>query len=148
MNFSISFKNNEFVEESEKFQIGEIIIGEFHETFTASLSYWSELDYLNQWKTALTKICSSAEKSCLITSMFDPSTANFIFWWALYLDDNTVHIRNQILFLKELDKPFMELNPYEFIRNRITETDEGDKISEWDVNINDIKVYLDTLKAK
>jgi hypothetical protein len=74
--------------------------------------------------------------------MFDPSIANFIFWWTLYLDENTVHIQNQILFLNLLDKPFLELNPYEFIRTRETVTDEGDKISEWDVDVDDIKVYL------
>ncbi len=147
MNFSISLKNKEFVEDSERFTTGEIQIGEFQETFTTSLSYWGELDYLNQWKAALIQICNRVDKSCLVTSMFDPSVANYIFWWTLYLDDDTVHIQNQILFLQKLDKPFTELNLYEFIRNRRTKTDEGNKISEWDININDIKVYLDILKA-
>jgi hypothetical protein len=88
-------------------------------------------------------ICEGNAKSCLITSMFDPLTANFIFWWTLYLDGNIVHIQNQILFLDELDKPFSKLNPYEFIRERKTVSDEGDKISEWDISVDDIKVYLD-----
>jgi hypothetical protein len=142
MNFLINLTDQEFVDGDERFQVGDIQIGEFHETFMASLSYWTKLDYLIQWKVALTRICNGNDKSCLITSMFDPSIANFIFWWTLYLDENTVHIQNQILFLNLLDKPFLELNPYEFIRTRETVTDEGDKISEWDVDVDDIKVYL------
>jgi CdiI N-terminal domain len=109
----------------------------------ASLSYWNKLDYLMQWEAALTRIYDGNDKSCLITSMFEPSTANFIFLWALYLDGSIVHIQNQILFLEKLDKPFLETNPYESIRDRKTVSDEGDKISEWDVDVNDIKMYLD-----
>lgn len=143
MNFSINLTVQEFVDGGERFQVGEIQLGKFHETFMASLSYWTKLDYLIQWKVALIRICNGNDRSCLITSMFDPSIANFIFWWTLYLDGNIVHIQNQILFLDELDKPFLELNPYESIRTRKTVSDEGDKISEWDVDVDDIKVYLD-----
>jgi hypothetical protein len=145
MNFSINLTDRDFLDGSERFQVGEIQIGKFHETFVASLSYWNKLDYLMQWEVALTRIYSGNDKSCLITSMFDPSIANFIFLWVLYLDGSIVHVQNQILFLEELDKPFLEKNPYEFIRDRKTVSDEGDKISEWDVDVNDIKTCLGTL---
>jgi hypothetical protein len=143
MNFSINLTGQEFSDGDERSQIGEIQLGEFRETFVASLSYWIKLDYLIQWEIALTRICNGNKKSCIITSMFDPSIANFIFLWALYLDESTVHIQNQILFLDKLDKPFVETTPYEFICDRKIVSAEGDKISEWDVDVNDIKVYLD-----
>lgn len=59
------------------------------------------------------------------------------------MDGSIVHIQNQILFLDELEKPFLETNPYEFIRARETVSDEGDKISEWHVDVNYIQAYLD-----
>jgi CdiI N-terminal domain len=142
MKFSIDFTNNEFLEDNQKFLVGKIKIGEFQEEFTSSLSYWNKTDYLEQWKSALIKTYTGSPKSCLVTSMFDPLTANFIFLWTLYLDKSVVHIQNQILFLDELDKPFLELNPYESIRDREIISDAGDKISEWDVNVNEIKEYL------
>ncbi len=145
MNFSINLTDREFVDGEEIFMVGEIQIGEFHETFISSLSYWTKINYLTQWKIALTRICNGNDKSCFVTSMLDPSSADFIFLWVLYLDGNIVHLQNQILFLDQLDKPFSELNLYEFISIRETISDEGDKISEWDVNINDIKEYLNTI---
>ena len=143
MNFSINLTNKEFIDGNERFLVGDIQLGEFHEIFMASMSYWNKSDYLMQWKVALIKICNGNDKSCLITSMFDPSIANFIFWWTLYLDGKTVHIQNQIFFLDELEKPFLEANPYEFIPARKTVSDEGDKISEWHVDVNYIEAYID-----
>jgi CdiI N-terminal domain len=145
MNFSIKLTERAFVDGKESFIISEIQIGEFHEIFTSSLSYWSKINYLNQWKVALTRICDGNDKSCFVTSMFDPSSANFIFLWVLYLDGDIVHLQNQILFLEQLNQPFSERNLYEFISIREIISDEGDKISEWDVNINDIREYLNTV---
>lgn len=147
MNFSINLTDKEFLDGEENFIVGKIQIGEFNETFTSSLSYWNKISYLNQWKVGLTRICDGNDKSCLVISMFDPSSANFIFLWTLYLDQNIVHLQNQILFLDQLDKPFSELNLYEFISDRENISDEGDKISEWDVNVSDIKLHLDTLRV-
>jgi CdiI N-terminal domain len=145
MAFSIKFTNSQFVDDNENFQVGEIIIGEFQENFTSSLSYWNENDYLKQWKSALIRTCDGNHKSCLITSMFNPVSANFIFLWTLYLDENIVHIQNQILFLDDLETPFLESDPYASIRDREIISDEGEKISEWDSDINKIKEYLASL---
>jgi hypothetical protein len=145
MSFLINLTDKQFEDSSVMYQVGEIRLGDFYETFWASLSYWNEYDYLNQWKDALKRICNGNNRSCLITSIYDPSNANYIFWWPLYLDENIVHIQNHILFLDELDQPFSEQNPYESIRSRETVSEDSSKISEWDVQVNDIKVYLDFL---
>jgi hypothetical protein len=79
MDFSINLTDKEFIDGNERFLVGDIHLGEFHETFMASLSYWTKSDYFKQWKIALIKICNGNDKSCLITSMFDPSIANFIY---------------------------------------------------------------------
>lgn len=142
MSFSINLADKQFEVGAERYQIGEIRLGEFLEAFRASLFYWTEHDYLNQWKDTLKRICNGNNKSCLITSMDEPSNANFIVWWVLHLDGDIVHIQNQLLFLDDLDKPFCELNPYESIRRRETVDEEGNKILEWDVPLEDIKVYL------
>jgi hypothetical protein len=53
MNFLINLTDKEFIDEGEKFQLGEIKIGKFREEFIASLSYWTKHNYLMQWKRAL-----------------------------------------------------------------------------------------------
>jgi hypothetical protein len=42
MNFSISLTDRDFLDGSERFQVGEIQTGKFYETFMASLSYWNK----------------------------------------------------------------------------------------------------------
>jgi hypothetical protein len=142
MKFSINFIDKQTENGDGRFQIGELRLGDFYETFWASLCYWNKSQYLHQWDDALKRLCNGNDKSCLITSMFNPSIANFIFWWPLYLDGSIVHVQNQILFFEQLDKPFSELNPYDFIGNRATINDDGNKISEWDVPLDDIKFHL------
>lgn len=148
MSFSIHLTSKQFEDSGVRYQIGEIKIGDFHEAFRASLSYWTEHEYLSQWKDALKKIINGDNKSCLITSMYDPSNANYIFIWVLFLDKKVVHIQEHILFLDELNKPFCELNPYESIRSRETVDEDGNSISEWDVQLDDIKVFLNYLIGK
>ena len=41
------------------------------------------------------------ERSALITSVGEPGTANFVFWWPLYADGETVRVQHHVLFLSE-----------------------------------------------
>lgn len=143
--FSVSLGTEVFESEDDLVISGSLIIGDFKEDFHASLSYWDRNRYLSQWKEGLERLLRRENYSAVVTTMYDPSTANFIFWWVMYLIGNDVYIQNHVLFLDELDKPFDETDLYSFVPEREIQTEEGEPISEWSVSLSAIRDSLDSL---
>ncbi len=144
MGFSISFLSDEVIFlENDKYLSGTIQLGEFEEGFNAPISYWQAMNYEQQWKNALHRILSGAKNSCLITSMYKPSLANFIIWWPLYRVDDMIVCQNQLLFLDQLSTGFDEKNPYQSIKPMQSITPTGDKVSEWEVNIKEVQDFYE-----
>jgi CdiI N-terminal domain len=118
---------------------GEIIIGDFQETFLISLEYWGIEDYKRQWAEGLDRI-KIHEQSCLVSSVQDPTKAPWLNWWVLYKEGAKIFIQNQ-LFVNELYKvtigksAFTPETCYKYISPRITHTDEGEEISEWSISL-------------
>ncbi len=121
--------------------LGIIRLGDFQETFSASLSYWNAGQYRRHWLKAATRLVGMETTSCLITSMFDPAIANFIIWQPMYRRGDIVYIQNQILFLEEQPKPFNERDPFSSVAGRETSGEDG-KLSEWTVSIKDLEAFL------
>jgi hypothetical protein len=141
MGFSIKLQTPTEDECGYKECRGVIAMGDFQETFIAPLEYWSVEDYQRHWKVALERALKHKD-SCLITSLYDPQTANFIWWWILYNHNDKVIIQNQGLLLDTLSRPFTPDAPYSFIPRYESESEEGEKYSEWVVPIRDIEVFL------
>jgi len=120
---------------------GVIVIGEFEETFTVPLEYWNAEDYRRHWKASLLKLLQK-EDSCLITSMHDPEKANFILLWLLYSREEQVILRNQLLFMKTLSRPFTPDDPYPFIPKYESKNEVGHEISEWILPLSDFEEFL------
>jgi len=83
--FSIRFTSNksETSAYGDKIVRGSITLNSFTEKFESPISYWSICDYETQWEDAAKRLTSGATSSCLVTSMKDPSKANFLFWWPM-----------------------------------------------------------------
>jgi hypothetical protein len=122
--------------------LGVIQIGSFQERFIASLMYWSADDYKRHWKQAIKRILHSSDVSCLITSMVNPITGNHIFWWPMYRMNGHVFIQNHILFFDQLQSQFDERNPFSSVTERQTIDEDGNRISEWSVQINELEEFL------
>lgn len=120
--------------------IGEIVIGDFSESFIVSLEYWSLDDYKRQWLEGLERI-KTHDKSCLIASVQDPKNAPLINRWVLYKEDNKIFVQNQLLVsdtYKEIieNDAFTPENCYKYVNNRRTHTDQGETISEWATDLD------------
>ncbi|MFW2584724.1 hypothetical protein [Aliarcobacter butzleri] len=59
--------------------------------------------------------------------------------------DDKIFIHEQIFFLDEWTKPFLLEELYSKKLNRETHSENGEKISEWEINILDIKKYLEQM---
>jgi hypothetical protein len=140
--FAIRLKDKLEVEDNETFALGEIIIGSFSENFQASISYWRIDRYKSQWKQALKRLIEGSSMTALITSMYDPQLANFIFWWVFYRVEETVYIQNHVLFMDDIEGTFNEKLIYDYIPKRETVNEDGDRISEWKTDLKSIKTFL------
>ena len=122
---------------------GRIQIGTFEEAFEADLSHWTRARYEQQWREALLRIVSGEPTSCLITSLTDPATANFIFWWPMYSSGDEVVFQNQVLFLEQVNGPFNPANPYVHVAPRMTVAAEGAPLSEWRISKQHLARFLE-----
>jgi hypothetical protein len=121
---------------------GIIQIDDFQESFLSSSVFWKSQDYEAHWKEQIKIIVSGGTVSCLITSMIDPGSANFIFWWTLYRSDRIVYFQNQILFLSSIAGPFDVEHPERHVRERSVRTEDGEEISEWKTSVEALQAFL------
>ncbi len=138
MEFYIQFIEEKALIEDDLVNIGQIVIGNFKETFHSSLSYWTTENYLEQWMNGALRIINGYKRSCLVISMYDPKTANFIFLWDLYRIGEVVYIQNRILFTDDINGNFTETKIYDYIPKRLTHDEEGQRFSEWTTNVGSI----------
>jgi hypothetical protein len=92
---------------------GKIVIGDFQETFAASLASWAREDYNPHWRKALEKLISG-----------------------------TVYVQNHVLFFGQLTQPLSPERPWDSVRDRQLIDEEGQKISEWTTTVDEIKYFL------
>lgn len=143
--FVLGFTNEIAFSYGEQVLIGEIHINSFSESFHSPISYWNRSEYLSQWRSGFNEIISGKKKTAIVTSMYDPTSANFIVIWPLYLVGKDVFIRNRILFIEDLKEPFNEAKLSSYIDDRETIDEDGEVISEWKVSVSDIHRVLASL---
>lgn len=124
--------------------IGRITIDSFTETFEMSLGLWSEADYRESWLHAF-KILSERDHStsCLMTSMTDPATGDFLMCWPLYRNGEVVHVQNSLILLDELESPFDVAEPWASVRPRETVNEDGQEISEWQTSMEALARFFE-----
>ncbi|WP_340617364.1 hypothetical protein [Xenorhabdus entomophaga] len=124
-----------------------IIIDDFKEEFFLPTTYWNLNDYKRSWVKSIEEGLHKKNHSALAVSMYDPNKANFIFVWIIYFKGKDVFIQNQTLFMD--DCPGFEPNRINsFIEPRYTETEDGNKISEWRTDLNSIFAFHQKLKME
>jgi hypothetical protein len=127
---------------------GQITLGEFSEAFEASLSYWLPSDYEQHWLEAARRIADGHAESAIITNMYDPSNSAFIVWWPMWRINQTIYVHNQLLFLDRLSSVLSPSDPYMHIGERYVQNEEGEKISEWQIGMEDIQNFILTRTAR
>lgn len=128
-------------ERSEEVALGEISLRNFTENFWASLSIWKIEDYEKQWIEGAKRILEF-NRTVFITDLNNPKTSNFITWWKAWRINEQIFVQNQLLLFSETSSFFDLNNPYELIGERTTETKNREKVSEWEVSLQDIKNFL------
>jgi hypothetical protein len=115
--------------------VGRITLGEYSERFQAPLDFWSKDDYEEQWREGRARIVRGMNKSCVVTSMYDPKTANFIECWAFYRVGESIVVQNQLIAI-EPEYPLKVSDIYSRIEER-SFLGANEKVSEWHLRPRD-----------
>ena len=126
----------------ERARYGFVKLDTYEERFVAPLVYWTVAAYRRQWREGIRRCLDGQARSCLITSMRDPQTANFIQWWPLYRVVDDVYLQNQILLLDQIHGAFVPSEPYAHVPERRTVNADGERISEWHIRVEDLQEFF------
>lgn len=121
--------------------IGQITLGTFVEEFDSILSVWDLERYERQWTEGIQRLLDDGSKSCLITSLWGDSNGYGFNWWPLYRVGDQVVAQNALIWdpaIQLLYSNFDPNDPYRFIPEHRSVTEEGQQISEWYVSFNEI----------
>lgn len=102
-------------------------------------------DYRIHWINSLGEGLKSKKHSVLAVSMYEPSTTNFIFAWALYFSGEDVFVQNIVIFIDECPG-FTSEKINNYLQPRATFNEDGVKISEWCTDLKSVVVFYNELK--
>lgn len=140
--FDIAFTDAEPEIEKELglIQWGRTTLGLFSERFAAPLGVWSTADYERHWQESVQRLLNGEESTRLFISTFQ-------FWWNLWREEENVYVQQQLLMDDDLAEHFSRGDFYSSIAPRTTVTDEGEKISEWRVGLDDLRRFSERAEA-
>lgn len=125
--------------------VGRIRVGGFTETFPMDLSFWTVDEYCRSWDGSLRKLDEiDNSTSCLIASITDPETSNFISCWPMYREGEEVYVQNSIIFLDELDEQFNPQEPWRYVEPRSSVDEDGNRISEWLTSTSQVRRFRES----
>jgi CdiI N-terminal domain len=87
-------------------------------TLSRPFWFWKVPDYEQQWAQGMQRLLNGASKSCLITSLTEPTAdadCAFGCWWKLYRNSDKVLVQQQLLLEDFLGKEFDVSGPYRSI---------------------------------
>ena len=129
-----------FYDEQTPVAVGDLVLGEFTESFHASLLQWSKLDYEAQWRSAIRTLLEGS-KSALIVHYVSPEFADNFEWWPMYRAEHVVYIQNQLPWHNRLTQPFSLENMFSLVKDRVSINENGDHLSEWSVKLSDVEEF-------
>jgi hypothetical protein len=146
MMFSISFLDipteYPYDDASTKAARGRIVLGNFAEEFLANLHEWTQPEYREHWNRSILSMLEGEKNAVLIMSFNLPAVASHLEWWALYRVEERIFVQNQLILFDDLKSEFDVNRAVESLRDHRLQTDEGVRISEWSVSMDDLRTFV------
>lgn len=123
-------------------QLGEIVLGDYRDTFLAPLDQWSVTEYRKSWLEAAEQLVAGADRSGFFTQ------ANWM-RWVLYREGEKVFVQEHILFELDVDTQVLIKTPAHLIRDRrTTDDDDGEAVSEWEITMAAVRDFVARAKSR
>jgi hypothetical protein len=115
---------------------GRIRLDDWEESFLAPLDRWQRSDYERQWIEAAQRILSPAARTGFFTSAFH-------LWWVMWREGEEVIVQEHLFTPERLVAVAdWRAAPYQLIEDRDSVSEDGTPVSEWFLNVADIKSFL------
>lgn len=143
MSFFITLENRLRQEECFLYYFGHIEASGLNDYFRASATYWSRDQYYSNWLAAF-EDRERLSRFVIITSMREPREGDYIEGWVFYIHGQDVFLQNHIFLMQS---PLSE-EPHwvnELPGPRETVDEDGEKLSEWTLNLSEVEAFFRTL---
>lgn len=146
MNFSVTLGAKLYKWHGDVVVKGALHLSGRDEFFALPLSYWTRNQYIENWKSSVSNGLGMGRNTAIITSMRNPKVTNFVSVWAFYYGGEEVYVQNRIIFFADLGEVFNVEQLSGYIGIRSTHNEDGARISEWVVPLQDVLASFEDLR--
>jgi CdiI N-terminal domain len=120
---------------------GCIRLCDFREEFLSALSVWTPADYERHWREAASALVANSLRGAFLTSYAAPEASYHVIWPA-WREGDRVFVHNRLLFAHHVVGPVFPGNLPDLIGERLTVDEDGQRVSEWEVNIASLAAFV------
>jgi hypothetical protein len=115
---------------------GRTILGDYSESFIAPVTLWSREAYEQHWIEAAQRVLGPLARSAFFTTAFR-------FWWTMWRDGERILVHEELLTPERIEgvTDFARA-PYDLIGAYAAISDEGERISQWQISAEDMRGFL------
>jgi CdiI N-terminal domain len=121
---------------------GRLTLGHFREEFQAPLYEWAPGDYAAHWLEMARRLVQGAPVAVFLTHMLRPE-ASYHLGWPAWREGDRVYVQERLFLREQLNGAFDPEYPEVHAGPRQTVSLEGDRISEWEVSVRDVTLFLE-----
>ena len=115
---------------------GRITLGDYRERFLAPINFWQREDYERQWLEAARRILGESDRTGFFTTPYE-------FWWTMWRSGDRVYVHEEVITDERYAGPYDGSAPYHIIADRVTHTEEGQPVSEWEITLDDVRGFVE-----
>ena len=124
------------------FNWGRITLGHFREEFQAPLYDWAPGDYVAHWLESAKRLVVGAPVAVFLTHMMRPD-ADYHLGWPAWREGDRVVVQERLFLREHLKGAFDPENPEVHAGPRQVLSPEGERISQWQVELRDVAAFLE-----
>jgi hypothetical protein len=125
---------------------GRITLGHFREEFQAPLYEWAPGDYVAHWLESAERLVVGAPVAVFLTHMVRPDDAYHLGWPA-WREGERVFVQERLFLREHLNGTFDPDNPEVHAGSRQELSPEGERISQWQVGLDDVAAFLERRRS-
>ena len=120
---------------------GRTTLGSHSERFLAPLGHWHRADYERQWIEAAQRLLETSDRTGFFTDAFR-------FWWTMWREGERVYVHEELLGERLAGITDLSAVPYHLIEDRVTHTEVGEQVSEWELALSDLRAFVERRAAQ
>lgn len=114
---------------------GEIVLGEYRETFYSPLDVWERDIYEAQWRATLERLRGGAMSACFVISVHPRDIAEYVEIWGVWRLTHEYRVQNRNIYVQSDALPSLR-NVYDLLGSYISVGGDGDPIIGWSLPLD------------